>query len=86
MPGVLELPQLPQDDGMTQGEVRAARVDTQLHAEGTAAAEPLLQPARRNEVDAAARERRRHVGGHGAAMLPAHLPDPAGCQGYTRPR
>ena len=41
-------------------------------------------PPCRNEVDAAARERRRHVGGHGAAMLPAHLPDPEGYQGYTR--
>ena len=86
MAGLLELPELPQDDRMAQGEIRAARVDAQLHAEGPVLSEPLLQSARRNEVDAAARERRRHVGGHGAAMLPAHLPDPEGYQGYTRPR
>jgi hypothetical protein len=83
--GVLELPQLPQDDGVSQGEVRATRIDAQLDAEGTTVSEPLLQPTRGNEVDAAARERRQSVGGHRAAML-SHLPDPAGEQGYTRPR
>src|SRR6185503_8415075 len=86
MTGILELPELPEDDGMSEGEVRTAGVDAEFDAERPFLREPFLQPARRNEVDAPARERRRHVGGHGAAMLPVHLPDPAGYQGYTRPR
>jgi hypothetical protein len=86
MAGILELPELPQDDGMPQGEVRTTGIDTQLDPKRATPLEPLLQTARRNEIDAAARERRQHVGGHGAAMLPAHLPDPEYDQGYTRPR
>ncbi len=71
---------------MAQGEIRTTGIDTEFDAKRPAEREPLLQPASWNEVDTAARERRQHVGGHGAAMLPAHLPDPVQDPGYTRPR
>jgi hypothetical protein len=82
---ILELPQLPEDDGVSQREVGATGIHAELHAKRSAGREPLLETALRNEVDAAAGERRQHVGGHGAAMLP-HLPDPPQDAGYTRPR
>ena len=66
-------------------EVRATGIHAELHPERPVRREPLLRAALRNEVDAAARERRQHVGGHGAAMLPAHLPDPAQDAGVHSP-
>ena len=82
---VLELPQLPEDDGVSQGEVGSTGIHAELHTKGPAGREPLLETTLRNEVDAAAGECRQHVSGHGAAMLP-HLPDPPQDAGYTRPR
>ena len=75
MTRVLELPQLPEDDRVSKRQVGATGIHTELHAERSTRREPLLETALRDEVDAAAGERRQHVGGHGAAMLP-HLPDP----------
>ena len=85
MTRVLELPQLPEDDGVSQREVGATGIHAELHPKRSARSEPLLETTLRDEVDAAAGERRQHVGGHGAAMLP-HLPDPPQDAGYTRPR
>ena len=86
MAGILELPELPEHDGVSEREVGTAGIHSQLHPERPIRREPLLEAAFRHEVDAAARERPQRVGGHGGAMLPVHLPDPAQDPGYTRPR
>ena len=40
---VLELPQLPEDDGVSQGEVGSTGIHAELHAKGPAGREPLLE-------------------------------------------
>ena len=51
MAGVLELAQLAQHDRVAEMDVGCRRVDAQLHPQRPPQAQPLLEAARRDDVD-----------------------------------
>ena len=68
--GILELPELVQDDGPSERDVGRGRIEPELHAQGSSERELLLEPALRNDLGGPVLQQGEGVGSHGDRMLP----------------